>query len=505
MKQRRCDELAELRSAYVDGALRDHDREVLLVHLVGCASCRSEVAELRQIRSLLTSSHADAVAPSDLSCRLVSIAGGQARLPLWSRPFRRTRPGTLPSARRTVRIRTAAATVVLGSVVAAVGATGYAAAPPVELADIHDPSGRAQSDFASVLAQFPLANDSVNATMMAAAADLALPGTPTLPSPAPATGRRLETAQALTVLQRAVLTSTEVGYRGTQLVVAPRNGTTLWARVQVDFAPGQGSQISVASWAGRSVVDGFVAAPVTPRMVDPAMLPLLRENYTFGGAVGSQVSGRPATMVEAVRPDGSGGVVARWWIDDETGLLLWSETYEPGGALVLASGFVSVTIDTEPDSFLQHLPPSLTTPVTTASLTLSNADALSSHGWSCSERLLGLSLVRLRADVGDNPGVVHMVYSDGVSTVSIFEERGRLVAPGADSQWDSDLGAHVRTGPSSSATWQSGGTVFTVVTDGPTSMLRDAVRTLPHGEPLAPTTMERVRAGWLRIIERIVG
>ena len=38
-----CADLAELRSAFVDGALDDTDRERLLSHLVECASCRRDV------------------------------------------------------------------------------------------------------------------------------------------------------------------------------------------------------------------------------------------------------------------------------------------------------------------------------------------------------------------------------------------------------------------------------------------------------------------------------
>ena len=58
VKARSCAELAELRSAFVDGALGDADRERLLAHLVDCADCRREVAELRHVRSLLTGSTA---------------------------------------------------------------------------------------------------------------------------------------------------------------------------------------------------------------------------------------------------------------------------------------------------------------------------------------------------------------------------------------------------------------------------------------------------------------
>ncbi len=60
------------------------------------------------------------------------------------------------------------------------------------------------------------------------------------------------------------------------------------------------------------------------------------------------------------------------------------------------------------------------------SLTLSSAAELVNSGWFCEGELGEMSLVRLRSDEPDQPGALHMVYSDGVSTLSVFEQRGRL-------------------------------------------------------------------------------
>ena len=115
MSRAPCAELAELRSAYVDGALSNADREKLLAHLVGCAACRDEIAELRAVRDLLSRARdQDAPTAPDLSARLVSIAGIEATEPLWTRPFRRAPGGAsvvLPSRRRTRRLRVTAAAV----------------------------------------------------------------------------------------------------------------------------------------------------------------------------------------------------------------------------------------------------------------------------------------------------------------------------------------------------------------------------------------------------------
>lgn len=504
MRRLPCDSLAELRSAHVDGALGDHDRERLLRHLVHCASCRAEVEDLSRVRHLLSRTGTGVDTPTgDVYRRLVSIAGEEAAAPLWTRPFRRTRPGTLPSARRRARLRATAAVVVAGSFVATVGVIGYAAAPRPDLGAVIDPTGRAQAEFAAVLSQFPLANDSINAAMMTSTTKLRA-GAPSTSVPDRGTGARLAPAAALAELQRAVRAADSLAYVGRQTVVASRGSSTVSARVDVRFEPGQGSQVAVVSEQGATVLRGFVDEPVSSRTVDDEVLSLLAKGFTFAGTAGSTVAGRSATVIDAARQDTPGSVVSRWWVDDATGLVLWHETYDDVGVSTVSAGFVSIEIGPS-NTFLDHLSPSLVVPTATSVLTLSNAPSLSQEGWVCGPELAGLDLVRLRTDVTDRPGMLHMVYSDGVATVSVFEERGRLVQPGDDSDWDAGLGAYLRNGTSTSATWQSGGTVLTVVTDGPSTLLGEAVRSLPHDPALQRTTMERVHAGWVRIYERTVG
>lgn len=499
-----CDALAELRSAYVDGALADSDREKLLGHLVDCSECRAEVDDLVGVRRLLTQTRVGVEAPTtDLSRRLVSIAGDAAAAPLWTRPFRRTRPGTLPSARRTTRLRRAAAVTVAGSVVATVGVIGYAAAPADNLDAVNDPTGRAQTEFASVLSQSPLANDAVNAAMMASTTSLS-DSAPPRTAPDRGTGERLAPTPALAELRRAVRAEDSLAYTGRQRVVSSRGSSTVAAQVDVRFDPGQGSQVTVLSSKGSAVLSGFVDEPVSSRTADDKALRLLTKEFTFSGVSDSTVAGRSATVVEAARPDGSGTVVARWWVDDLTGLILWHETYDDNGATTMAAGFESIRVGAR-STFLAQESPALVVSAATSVLTLSVAPTLSREGWVCDSELAGLQLVRLRSDATDQPGLLHLVYSDGIATISVFEERGLLVEPGGATNWDAALGAYVRSGTTTSATWQSGGTVFTAVTDGSSALLREAVRSLPHDSAQQRTTMERVRAGWVRIFERTVG
>jgi anti-sigma factor RsiW len=500
-----CAELAELRSAYVDGALSNADREKLLAHLVGCPECRDEVAELRAVRDLLSRTWAeDAPAAPDLSARLVSIAGTEATEPLWTRPFRRAAGGAsavLPSRRRIRRVRMAAAAATTVGVVAAAGVLGYVAAPSTRLAVVGDQTGRAQAAFSSSLGQLPLASDTLGAVMLADAAELAAAPAALGRGPSQAFGALLSATEAREVMQRAAESKDTVSYSGRQAFFAIRGDRTIRAVIEVEARSGQGSQIKVLSLTGQQLLRGFTPAALSSRVVDDELLALLERNYTLTGTQGATVAGRSATVVAAWR---FGEPAARWWLDDETGIVLWQELYGRTGAVDLSVGFTSVSVS-QTTEIMDHLPPRLVTPTTTTSLSVSSVTGLSAAGWSCPRDLAGMSLVRVRTDRAADPTVLHLVYSDGIAAVGVFEQHGRLERPPTGSQWDADLQAYAHHGPSQVATWQSGDLVFTVVTDGPADVLTRAVASLPHDPVEPPTTIDRIKEGWVTILAGLKG
>lgn len=501
MKARRCRKLAELRSGYLDGALADDERERVIGHLLWCDSCRAEVDELRRLRRLLSDMAvrpAQGSPPAGLSARLVSIAGEHAAAPVWSRPFRRTRRGNLPR-RRIRHPRVTVATLAVGGLVVGYGLVGYLAAPEVRLPAVADPHERATAEFASALSQLPLATRGVDALMVTPHADQLGQSAPKA-SPR-AVGRRVSQAVAVAALQRAATGGELVGYSGTERVLVTDDDGVFAATVRITSGPGQGSAVTVLDGHGHQVLERFVPANDTATTIAP-LLSVLLQNYAVSGWQGGRLLGRPVTMVQASTGD-HGRPVARWWIDDATGLLLQQETYDRNGTVALRAGFTTVTVGSS-STFLQHLPPRLAVDTATATVAYSPAE-LNSGGWFCASHLAGLSLLELHGDDPRRPGVLHLVYSDGVSTLSVFEQRGSLPAAAASGRWDDRVQAYVTSGTARSATWRSTDTVFTVVTSGPRSLLDSAVAALPHLRSLTPTTMERVRAGWSRIREHTTG
>ena len=490
-----CAELAELRSAYVDGALADRDRERLLAHLVGCAACRADIEDLRRVRLLLAAPADPQGAPGDLSSRLISIAGENPRAQRkWMAA--RTDPRR---PRQHHRARVALATMTaLGVGLFAVTGIGYLAAPPVTASTVADPSAEAVREYGGMLASLPLTNQSVDAmaAIQPTQATVLPSGRPMTPS---GVARRLSAEEARDLLRQAALTPTRLSFTGIQSYQAVRGEKLISATVEVVSVAGQGTQLRVLDRAGREVSARFVGVTPASRLTELSLVSLLRRHYDLSGVPGSEVAGRSATVIEARPQDASSdaSVAARWWVDDSTGLLLWQETYDDRDRLQSAVGFRDVTF--RGAAFLSHLPQAAV-PRTTTALTLAKTTDLAAQGWSPPAELAGLPLVRLRSDRADNPQALHLVYSDGLSVVSVFEQRGgmRTGPPGSD--WNAGVGAFVRWGSASTASWQSGETVMTVVSNSSPELLAEAVQSLPHVEVPRRTTMEAILAGWSRIL-----
>lgn len=487
-----CAGFAERRSAFVDGALSAADRDRLLVHLAGCDACRADVSDLRTVRELVsqTTDRVDP-APAELSQRLVSIAGGRSDAPVWTVRDRR---------RRGARIRTTVGGLAVVLAVTVSGVVGYVAAPP-DLGAVVDPSVEAEAEFSSVLDQFPLVSDSLSAVLATDPVALAASAAFTSRGPSPATGGVVTATEARAALRRAAGQAGAVGYDGEQSLVAYRSAQALTARVRVVSRPGEGSEISVLDRSGSPLSSDFTPASASSRMSDTELMSLLERNFALDGLRGSVVAGRSATLLQASR---AGVVSARWWVDDQTGIVLWQESYDDQGALQVSSGFTQVTIGDLGAEARPAIRP-LAAPTTQVAMTLSNADPLAAAGWTCRREVAGLALVKLRTDRADDPTAVHLVYSDGVSTVAVFEQRGRLSGDPAGSHWDDVLQAYVLTGAQSAATWQSGDRVLTVMTNGSAAQLAAAVASLPHATPLERTTMERIQAGWAKIFADMKG
>lgn len=473
-------------SALVDGELTGKARARALKHVRKCAACRQELDETLALKARLSGLPAFDPSP-DLFVSLGSVAGDGSD------------PESSPSRQRhTVRrllIGAGSVSVVVLSIAYAVGgpeeSTRPAVAPPVDalraefggttgddlLSDAVVPGIRTNDPHAS-----PVAARSGSAPEEA----LKLQAAAALPVIAAGDDRR-----ALAALKRVVRATKSFAFTGTRKVEAFDRGDPVEQTIDVAHVPGQGTTIEVDGTDESAFLPDDDAAA--------SRLEALADSYDLAVLDPDQVLGRPATVL-GVGSDGE--LVAKVWIDDESGLMLKRELYH-NGRLVRASEYVTIHISRGDAMFLNHLGPELAT--SSDPLDTSNAARFSDAGWACPQSLgSGFQLTGLmRMDNGGD--VMHAEYTDGLSSVSVFSERGTLDPSKLGGFRVVDEAAaepvYLRAGLPTVAVWESDSTVYAVVSDAPVATVSDIVAALPHRPDPRPGIGDRVGTG----LDRMAG
>ncbi|MEJ7629351.1 MAG: sigma-E factor regulatory protein RseB domain-containing protein [Nocardioidaceae bacterium] len=489
-------------SALVDGELSSNARTRALAHARGCPQCRREIAETLEVKRRVTR-----LAPVEVSADLLDVVTAVTR------PAASTCTSPRSALMRRVFVGVGSVSVVVVALAYVVGAPEQSQAtpvsPPVEefAAEFADSTGQAAlSDPAvgGLGADLALAdNTSVSLVHLGSASWPVPSGGPTASRPAPevAPSPAADDPAASEWLRRAVEAPSQVGFEGGRVISSftPRGAES--SRLHVQHVPGQGTQFDVLGADGRVRTESFVGEPgVASDALADHSVDLLVAAYDLAVEGAGRIAGRRATTISASQ---DGEVKARFWIDDATGLLLRRTLYVDG-QLVRWSGYTSIEI--RHDAFMTHLSPELHTSPTVA-LSTSAAAVLNDLGWTCPARLaehFRLSFLRQVEGIG---GVVHAEYTDGVSTVAIFEERGSLDTSGLDgfrSTGPAGNPVYLKAGLPTIAVWESGGTVFTVVTDAPEQLAGGVTARLPHADgeqPAGVTT--RIGNGLTRLASAI--
>lgn len=159
----------------------------------------------------------------------------------------------------------------------------------------------------------------------------------------------------LHLLREAAVAGRSRGYSGTQYVTSWGASGAASAVLEVRNVPGKGLTVRAAP-SGASGPSGSVrnasgsvrnADPGTPAggMSSPseAMLEVLARNYRVVAAGEGFACGRPARLVNVLRPDGT--AAARYWLDEAGGPVLRRELMDAEGRVVSAGAFVDLTLD----------------------------------------------------------------------------------------------------------------------------------------------------------------
>jgi MucB/RseB N-terminal domain len=308
------------------------------------------------------------------------------------------------------------------------------------------------------------------------------------PEPTPG-GSAASNSRALTLLSAASRAARNRAYMGTQYVSTWRAGRADSSIADVRHNAAEGAVVSVRPTAG-----GAVDPSVTPTAdLDPRLVRLLAAHYSLTVAGRSTCAGHPVHVIEASK----GPVVAgRFWIDDATALLLRRETFDRAGRLVRSSAFTTLEVGPLTADVL---------PAAAGSDQLDRAsiEALRRDGWHIPTALAGdLELFDARMRTHDGERVLHLSYSDGLATLSLFAQRGRLGSTklaGFNRQHVKGAPVWVRSSTPERVVWGGGGRVFTLLSDAPPETVNAAVVVLPHDKAPKTGLLARLGRGLARL------
>lgn len=465
-----CERHRKKLSAFADETLRVREWEQVGYHLAGCRHCRDELAAIRRVCSTLSSPEdREAAAPSTLSQRLQGIAGEHVDAPL----YMAAGPAcALPSRRRRRNRRMLQSSAAVMGVLASVLALALLVAPdPAVLAN---PVQQAREQYSLSTTAISV-NEAVGAVLLAHERGAALDG-PYVQAPRTMMSKdrtRITRATAADMLEDDGPT-----HSGVQRVwISDGESAFHVTDVQVDEVHDTGSSLVVLDASGNRFMSWFVPTNVCCEMDDGPP-------WTFWKYKGmDQVAGRWAEVIEA--KDSEGLRVARWWVDQDGGLVLWSERYDADGAPTIISGFRTLTMGEA------HL--------AEETAELARMDPVSSSGakgWcrgldDCPARLGGLPLVAHASSDAPDGSSMRLFYSDGFRGLSVVWQEGQL--HGAERVQGMDAGQP------DVLVWQAGDGVVSVATNGSRELLHAAVAELPLQEPRTNSLLDRLGRGLSRL------
>jgi sigma-E factor negative regulatory protein RseB len=317
-----------------------------------------------------------------------------------------------------------------------------------------------------------------------------LPASATTPTAERSVATPAGEPRALALLSAASRAARSRSYAGTQYVSTWRSNVASSSVADIRHTPEGGTSVSVRPTAGDD------ATSVTPTPdVEPRLLDLLARHYELAVAPDVSCTGRTAHVVEARRP-GEDQVAGRFWVDVATSLVLRRETFDEAGRLVRSSAFATLSVDPSPPVVLAAGTPS-------DRLGAGDLEAMRRDGWQIPAALADdLELYDARLRTHDGERVLHLSYSDGLSTLSLFAQRGRLGAArmaGFTRQTVGRSAVWVRATSPERVVWGGGGRVFTLLTDASPETVRAAVTALPHEKAPKKGLLARLARGLARL------
>lgn len=295
-------------------------------------------------------------------------------------------------------------------------------------------------------------------------------------------------------MERAVEATRGSAFRGRLVIVSFDVGGPSLAEVEVVKGPGGGMTMSRSAEAwlvGRSVDDAFYRSRAgnllrlgNVERIDFDLEGLLTK-YEVRLAGTRALNTGPATVL-AIRERGAEQDREHLMVDEATNVVVRRETFDADGLPRRIVAFTDLTVTeaaiegpSDDDAVVRGA---------TRSVSEKGLRILDRTGWAVPHELPGdFDLQRGYALPDGEGSSLHLVYSDGLYTMSVYEQVGRMdhdAVAGATEVTTAEL--HVWRWPGSEperVVWSSDQMTFTAISDAPLDTLLAAVEGLPADRP----------------------
>ena len=309
-------------------------------------------------------------------------------------------------------------------------------------------------------------------------------------------------AAAMNLLDQAAMAGQATSYQGVEQTRQSGVDGTVTVASQVWHQGGGLTVIRTLTGATPLVsYDTGDSSPAGVFGVTSDQVTLLGKHYVAVDRGSGTSNGLPARIVEVYRFDGS--LAARFWLDAQTLIPLRREDFDAAGKLVNDEQFTQVRFGP-----LTEQPAAATTegPLSAAAAgsgwvaagsPATVVASLTGRGVQLpGTELAGLSLYAAASSGTGASQVTDLEYSDGLSIISLFVQRGTLAASMAGWRPLSLDGYRVYVS-GHSVTWAGRGEVYTMIADASPQTVAEAVAALPASAQ--PGLVDRLGRGFDRL------
>lgn len=311
--------------------------------------------------------------------------------------------------------------------------------------------------------------------------------------PASATAA-VDRARGIKLLSQAAAAGRAASYQGVEAIA---DSTVTGPSTVVATVWHRGGGLTVTRVAGGQPEESYDSngrAPEGVFGVTTTLVGLLDKNYVPEYLGTGSATGRPALVVAVRRADGT--TAAHFWLDERTMVPLRRDVYDMSAHLVSDERFTTVTFGRAKMPKVAAGPGRAAWAAAPSPVQL--LSTLNGEGCLLPSTLPGdLSLYAASEAVTPSGQVADFGFSDGLSVVSLFVERGVLPAkiPG----WQSGrIGGHVVYVAQHEVTMSGSGFVYTLITDAPPKTVDAVVAALPANR--SPGVLGRLGRGLDRIV-----